>query len=376
MAQPAREQVRHGGGQMLEGRGRLQQGVEYASVSSASASASRSAWVRRPRMAAATLPTWLRDQPQPARRGTPRRAVPTGARSREPARLDDARLEAGAVERQAQPGLGGGGVHHQFLLGGGVGGGGEPAAQAGGEPGARGIDVHQRDGGRPGCAPAASRRAARPRRRRSRRMRSPASGAASQTMFSAVSMLAASTARGVGTASGTAMHIADRGIEDVLVRMQHEHARAGLVGADGAVAVFHRERESAAHQRRAHRLVLARRHPAGEHRASVPREMPLAQHAHPAQARSPAAAMHFAADFAAPRRHGPERARRSCPARAARYRAAVIAEAVHRPVQPHAVLRAGDTGQREGGNAGAEQQRRDGHMQPVERSRRRETATP
>ena len=56
-------------------------------------------------------------------------------------------------------------------------------------------------------------------------MRSPASGAASQAMFSAVSMLAASTARAVGTASGTGMHIAARRDEDILVRVQHEHAR-------------------------------------------------------------------------------------------------------------------------------------------------------
>ncbi len=55
------------------------------------------------------------------------------------------------------------------------------------------------------------------------------------------------------------------------MRMEREHdavrelGGAGLDPPDGGVAVLHRERKCAAHERRAHALELARRHPAGKH---------------------------------------------------------------------------------------------------------------
>ena len=65
-------------------------------------------------------------------------------------------------------------------------------------------------------------------------------------------MLAASTARDSGTSPGTGTTALGRQIEQGLMRMQREDVaaderrRPGLDLADRGVAIFHRERESAA----------------------------------------------------------------------------------------------------------------------------------
>ena len=82
-------------------------------------------------------------------------------------------------------------------------------------------------------------------------------------------MLAASTARAGGTPSGTGTTASAGSMNMALMRMQREHqsgrARRPLLDPpDRRIAVFDRERKRAAHERRAHALEFARRHPAGE----------------------------------------------------------------------------------------------------------------
>ena len=95
--------------------------------------------------------------------------------------------------------------------------------------------------------------------------------AASQTALSAVSMLAASTARCGGTLSGNNDGELGRNIEQVLVRVKREDVaaaqilRAVLDPADRGVAVFDRERKISAHERCAHALMFAFRHAAGKY---------------------------------------------------------------------------------------------------------------
>ena len=119
--------------------------------------------------------------------------------------------------------------------------------------------------------PAAARTAARPEGRPTppptTAMRSAGPGAPSQTALSAVSMLAASTARAGGTPSGTAHHRLGRHREQALMRMEREHhavraTRPLLDPADRRIAVFDRERKRAAHEGRPHALKFARRHAA------------------------------------------------------------------------------------------------------------------
>ena len=74
-------------------------------------------------------------------------------------------------------------------------------------------------------------------------------------------MLAASTARAAGTVGRHGHRRIGRHIEHGLMRMKREHRasgmRAALERADRGVAVFHREREVARHERRAHALVCS-----------------------------------------------------------------------------------------------------------------------
>ena len=84
-------------------------------------------------------------------------------------------------------------------------------------------------------------------------------------------MLAASTARQGGTPSGNGA-TASRGMANSswcgCKRKDHAPGELGGPGfdlADDRVAVFHRERELAAHVRPAHARILALRHAAGEH---------------------------------------------------------------------------------------------------------------
>ena len=106
--------------------------------------------------------------------------------------------------------------------------------------------------------------------------RSPASGAASHSTFSAVSMLAASTARGVGTASGTGMHIAAGARKRSWCGCSTKTRRPSAPRPHRAVAVFtgkgNRRPSAAPASPGIGSPARARRTPA----RSVPREMPLA----------------------------------------------------------------------------------------------------
>ena len=81
-------------------------------------------------------------------------------------------------------------------------------------------------------------------------MRPDGPGAASQVALSAVSMLAASTARCSGMSPGSGTTASAGKIELGLMGMQREDGaadqrrRPGLDLADRGVAIFHRERES------------------------------------------------------------------------------------------------------------------------------------
>ena len=109
---------------------------------------------------------------------------------------------------------------------------------------------------------------ARPRRRPRCVRTGPAR--ASQMALSAVSMLAASTARGGGTSAGSGTTASAGRSNTVWCGYSAKTLRPisavgpGLDPADHRVAIFHRERKAAAHEWRAHALVFALRHPAGE----------------------------------------------------------------------------------------------------------------
>ena len=86
-------------------------------------------------------------------------------------------------------------------------------------------------------------------------------------------MLAASTAREGGMPSGTGTTASAGTVKTALVRVEREYdpvlqrGRPGLDPSDRRIAVFHRKRERAAHERRPHALEFARRHPAVAHEA-------------------------------------------------------------------------------------------------------------
>src|SRR5213080_2926908 len=65
-----------------------------------------------------------------------------------------------------------------------------------------------------------------------------------------------------------------------------EFGRAGFDPADDRIAVFHREGEHTRHQRRAHALVFARWHAAGEHQALGAAAQRSIERAHPQFARA------------------------------------------------------------------------------------------
>ena len=179
------------------------------SASSSSASASRSAWLRRPRIAGATAPTWRRDQAQAPRMerlaerhggvavadtSSPRRCAPRRRRGASARRSPASLAEAWTISSCSR-----GAVVRAWRSA-------QPKRCA---PGRRAIGSMSTTVTRaPGCAPAARPPAARPRRRRSPACARRPAAPRPTAMFSAVSMLAASTARAVGTASGTGMHIA------------------------------------------------------------------------------------------------------------------------------------------------------------------------
>ena len=102
-------------------------------------------------------------------------------------------------------------------------------------------------------------------------MRSAGPGAASHTPLSAVSMLAASTARCGGTSSGKRHGGACRDVEYGLVRVERKDGLARkaspavLDPSDGGVAVFHGKGKIASHERRAHSLEFARGHTPAKH---------------------------------------------------------------------------------------------------------------
>ena len=110
--------------------------------------------------------------------------------------------------------------------------------------------------------------------------RSPRRGAASHSALTAVSTLAASTARAVALPAA-ARAPRRRDVVGRLVRVQAEHrapqelGRPVLHHTDAHVAVLHRRREVAVLERRAHRRVLVRRHPPRYTSLSVPRLMPV-----------------------------------------------------------------------------------------------------
>ena len=123
-----------------------------------------------------------------------------------------------------------------------------PAASAG----ARRIDVDQRHLRAVDAARREIRPARRPRRRRPPRCGRTGPAPASHMAFSAVSMLAASTARDGGMSPGTGT-TASAGRSNMVwcgcsakTLRPIERRRPGLDLADRGVAVFHRERESAA----------------------------------------------------------------------------------------------------------------------------------
>ena len=114
------------------------------SRSSSSASASRSAVVRRPLRAGETVPTWLERMP--------RRPAWNGAAQREPdlrvavpAEVEDGALGREQVERPLEPGGRRAGVHDQVAAVGGVGREREVDAEGVRDLGPAGIDVHERD---------------------------------------------------------------------------------------------------------------------------------------------------------------------------------------------------------------------------------------
>ena len=143
--------------------------------------------------------------------------------------------------------------------------------------GPRRIDIDQRHLRARHAARRAARPAARARRRRPPRSGRPGPGAPSQTALSAVSMLAASTARSGGSAVGQRHDIFGRKVKHGLVRIKREDEAAFQVGrafldaAHHRVAIFDGKRKRPAHEWRAHALVFALRHAPAKISRSVPR---------------------------------------------------------------------------------------------------------
>ena len=239
------------------------------SRSRSSASASRSAVVRRPLRAGETVPTWLARMPRrPEWNAPPSESLDLGVAV--PAEVDDRALGREQVERALEPGGRRAGVHDQVATVGGVGRQREVDAERGRDVGPAGIDVDERDLQR-------------------RKPAQQACDAAADHPGADDGDPVAEQRRGVpegvdGGLDGAREHGAsgwhvlghDRhgaGRHHVggLVRVQAEDRAAAqfrrplLHGADVEVAVLDRPRELALLERRPHRGVLARRHTAPEH---------------------------------------------------------------------------------------------------------------
>ena len=167
----------------------------------------------------------------------------------EPTRLDDPRLEAREAERQPQtrPGCPVAWTTRSRPSGAASGAQNrKPSASAApARDGSRSHTARSRPGTRASSAAASNPTTPAP----ITNARSPTNGRASQRMFTAVSMLAASTARRSGTASGTGTHIATGatkrswcGWRQKTRRSRHP-AGAVLHHAHSRVAVLDRERE-------------------------------------------------------------------------------------------------------------------------------------
>ena len=114
------------------------------SRSSSSASASRSAVVRRPLRAGERVPTWLARMPEATRVERAAQRKPDLAVA-VPAEVDDRALGREQVERPLEPGGRRAGVHDQVATVGGVGRQREVDAERGRDIGPAGIDVDERD---------------------------------------------------------------------------------------------------------------------------------------------------------------------------------------------------------------------------------------
>ena len=238
------------------------------SRSRSSASASRSAVVRRPLRAGEIVPDLARADGEAARvEGAAQRERDLGVAV--PAEVDDRALGREQIERLLEPGGRRAGVHDQVAAVGGVGRQREVDAERGRDIGAAGIDVHERDlhGREPAqqaCDAAADHAGADdgdPVAEQRRGVPEGVDGGLDR-------------AREHGASGwhvlGHDGHGAGRHDVGRLVRVQAEDRAAAqlrrslLDGADVEVAVLDRPREVPLLERRPHRGVLARRHAAPE----------------------------------------------------------------------------------------------------------------
>ena len=238
------------------------------------ASVSRSAVVRRPRRAGATMPTWLALTDEPTRvEAAPERELVVVVAV--PAELDDRALRRQQLQRPLQARGGRAGVEDQVAPVGRLVGQGEvhpSAAATSARVGSTSTSVTGRRGSRVSSRARQQPTVPAP----TTATRSPTSGAASQSALTAVSTMPASTARGTGTSSGTTV-TADAGTTYAVwcgcrqntVRPRR-CAGPSSTTPDVEVAVLHRPGEVAVLKGRPHRVVLARRHVAAEDEALGP----------------------------------------------------------------------------------------------------------
>ena len=239
------------------------------SRSRSSASASRSAVVRRPLRAGERVPTWLARMPRRPEWNAPPSESRT-SRVAVPAEVDDRALGREQVERPLEPGGRRAGVHDQVATVGGVGRQREVDAERGRDIGPAGIDVyerdlHRREPAQQACDAAADHPCADDG--------DPVAEQRSGVPEGVDGGL--DGAREHGTSGRHALghdgHGAGRHHVGSLVGVQAEDSAAGqlrrslLHGADVEVAVLDRPWEIALLEGRPHRGVLARRHTAPEH---------------------------------------------------------------------------------------------------------------
>ena len=169
-----------------------------------------------------------------------------------PAQLDDGRFVAGDVERRGEPCRRGAGMKHEIAVGRRRRRAWRTSTPSVRASAARAGSMSMSVTSAPGIRPQRKATSAPTTPAPTTAMRSGRARArASQIALSAVSMLAASTARGGGMSSGTGTTASAGTVELGLMRMQREdiaadqRGRPGLDHADRRVAVFHREREAA-----------------------------------------------------------------------------------------------------------------------------------